>query len=258
MIVSMKPTTQYNNLSYDLQSTGFSENQAKVYLACLELGPSSIWDISKKSGIKRPTCYDILEELAFKGYASYVNSEKRVIYSVISPKQLMQTEERRHNRVLLLANQLEALSSKSHQKPKIMQFEGEKGVEEAFNLLFLQPKGTELLIYGSLTLDTKFSDFLDDYTEKRLKRNISARMLYSDTTDHREILNKNLEKYLFNVKFLPKEKFMVDTHEVYIFGDTIAYIAHSEKEPFATVIENAPIVSSEKQRFEILWEIAKN
>ena len=43
-----------------------------------------------------------------------------------------------------------------------------------------------------------------------------------------------------------------------IFGDTLAYLAHSEKEPFATVIESSTLANGEKQLFEMLWELAKD
>ena len=47
-----------------LKSLGFSEKEARVYLALLELGPSTTTEIARKSKINRTTGYDILESLA--------------------------------------------------------------------------------------------------------------------------------------------------------------------------------------------------
>jgi hypothetical protein len=59
-----------------------------------------------------------------------------------------------------------------------------------------------------------------------------------------------------NLRFLPLDKFNPKT-QVNIFGNTVAYIAHGEQEPFATVIESASLAHDEKQKFELLWQMAK-
>lgn len=46
-----------------LKHIGLSENEAKVYLAMLELGPSPMLEIAAKAGINRPTAYAQLEAL---------------------------------------------------------------------------------------------------------------------------------------------------------------------------------------------------
>ena len=46
-----------------LEKFGLSEKEAKVYLACLELGEDTASDISLKSNLPRTLIYDILEKL---------------------------------------------------------------------------------------------------------------------------------------------------------------------------------------------------
>ena len=50
-----------------LQDAGLSETEAKIYLAALELGQTSVSRIARKSGIKRTTIYLSLENLMEKG-----------------------------------------------------------------------------------------------------------------------------------------------------------------------------------------------
>jgi hypothetical protein len=57
-------------------------------------------------------------------------------------------------------------------------------------------------------------------------------------------------------RFLPQDKFDPTT-EINIYGDTIHYIAHSERDPFATMIESSSLAKLEKQRFDLLWDLAK-
>jgi len=51
------------NLENVLIEYGLSQNQAKVYLACLELGSATVQKISRQAGLPRTTCYQIIETL---------------------------------------------------------------------------------------------------------------------------------------------------------------------------------------------------
>ena len=54
-----------------LVNFGLSEKEAKVYLACLEIGDASANEISLKSDLPRTLVYDILERLIDSGLVSY-------------------------------------------------------------------------------------------------------------------------------------------------------------------------------------------
>ena len=47
----------------ELEKTGLTENEAKVYLAALELGETTVIRLAKKAGIKRPTTYLVVDSL---------------------------------------------------------------------------------------------------------------------------------------------------------------------------------------------------
>ena len=104
-------TAPNEQLYLSLQGLGLSNHEILIYLASLELGATSIWEIAKKSGVKRTTCYTVLEDLSMKGFASSSNDGKRDVYSVVSPKQLLRLAEYRYDRLVSSASQLEALAS---------------------------------------------------------------------------------------------------------------------------------------------------
>ncbi|MEK7106984.1 MAG: helix-turn-helix domain-containing protein, partial [Patescibacteria group bacterium] len=64
-------------ISDSLSQLGLSGQESAVYLAALELGFSSISDIAKKAGIKRPTTYYIVDELIKKNLVSRAPKGKR-------------------------------------------------------------------------------------------------------------------------------------------------------------------------------------
>ena len=57
-------------LEQDLKNLGLSEKEAIIYLASLELGPSTIQEISKKAQIKRSSTYDMIRFLMERGLMS--------------------------------------------------------------------------------------------------------------------------------------------------------------------------------------------
>lgn len=248
-------TTQISDLIEALKGIGLNENEAGVYIAALELGPSSVWDISKKARVKRPTCYVILDEMVFRGYASKTHDGKRAIFSVLSPKQLAYRLQKRQESFRNFLTQFEAIQSRIPQKPNIRLFEGIEGIKQAYLLTLEQPRNSEILIYGTAAVKTLLSEFINNYLNERVKKKIRVRAILADIPQNREVLKLD-KKELRQTKFLPKEKFDPNL-EINIFGDTIIYIAHSEKQPFATVIESATIVKTEKEIFELVWQNSK-
>ena len=61
----------------ELQKIGFSDKEAAVYLAGLELGQATILEIAKKAKIKRPTAYVIVEGFIERGLASSFEKGKK-------------------------------------------------------------------------------------------------------------------------------------------------------------------------------------
>jgi sugar-specific transcriptional regulator TrmB len=249
-------TTINANLNDLLALLNLSENEVKIYLAGLELGASSIWEIAQKSGVKRPTCYVVLEELAFRGFASSHNDGRRVVYSVISPKQLMVREENRHRRLRDAESQLQAIASSSKEKPRIRTFLGAEGIEQVYNMALEEPRGSEFLILGENMLETDYVQNITESIIARNKKGIQTRGIFPDNHVNRTMrLEKNpIDQH--NNRFLPVDSFAPQTQTL-IFGRTVVYVVHTESEPFATVIESNSLAHDEKMKFELFWELAK-
>src|SRR3989344_5384738 len=71
-----------------LTSLGLSENEAKVYMAMLELGPATVLEISAKAGVNRPTTYVQIESLKKMGLVSTQIKGKKQLFIAESPDQL--------------------------------------------------------------------------------------------------------------------------------------------------------------------------
>lgn len=249
-------TTLSPDLIAVLSGIGFDQNEALVYLSVLERGPSTVWEIAKQSGIKRPTCYVILDELEFRGYAGKTTDGKRAIYSVLSPRQLLQRVRTRQERFERALSELEGLASTAPSKPKIQLFEGVEGVKQAYLFTLDQPRGSELLLLGTSSVLETLADFIPDYIAARTKQKLTARAILADTRANRSVKDRD-KKEARQTRFLQEDQFD-PTLELNIVGDTVLYIAHADRQPFATVIESASIAALQRQTFELLWTQAKD
>src|SRR3989344_4337183 len=72
-----------------LKQLGLNDRHAAIYLACLELGSSSIQKISLKSGFARSTCEAVLKSLQEKGFVSSFQKKTTRYYSPEDPKKLI-------------------------------------------------------------------------------------------------------------------------------------------------------------------------
>ena len=72
-----------------LQKAGLTENEAKVYLACLELGTTTVLKINRQTGIKRATIYLLLDALQKKGLIKKVPKKSTTLYAAEDPKKIL-------------------------------------------------------------------------------------------------------------------------------------------------------------------------
>lgn len=79
----------------ELIEIGLTENEARTYLAALELGETTIVRISKKSGVKRTTTYLSVESLKEKGFLSELKKKKKIFFYAEDPRILQDKIEER-------------------------------------------------------------------------------------------------------------------------------------------------------------------
>lgn len=77
-------------IELELRKLGLTEKEVRVYLAGLELGPSSVQNIAQKAGLTRPTTYEIIEKLKEKRLFSETAKEKKKKFFVAqSPESIL-------------------------------------------------------------------------------------------------------------------------------------------------------------------------
>lgn len=237
-----------------LNQVGFKKNEALVYLATLESGPTSPPELAQKTSLPRTTVNLILKHLVERGFIGKTLVKKRVRYIAEPPEKLVA-----HLKTLIgegekLLPELEARYNESERKPKITFYEGVHAVQKVYDDT-LTVKPTEILEWNT----NEYFDFTHhqvdpDYIDKRVKLGIKAKRIAGSgsrwQTEHKRFDPNELSETVI----VPKEKFWPEI-EVNIYGNRVAFLNYAEN--MSVIIESKAIAEAMRQAYQLSWIGAK-
>ncbi|MFA6462206.1 MAG: helix-turn-helix domain-containing protein [Candidatus Woesearchaeota archaeon] len=231
---------------------GLSQKEAEIYLTCLKTGPSTANRLSSLADFRRSTTYDILESLKAKGIISSFIREKKLFFQAANPEELISLLKSKQDKISTYIPQLKKLSSTVLEKPKVLLFEGMKGIISLFDELY---RGKELFIYGSAK---KADEFLFHLPESMARRRVEQKIILKAVFEKSEfslfrLKDPEIRKFT-QIRFLSEmEKFPTVT---FISGHKVGIISLSQ-ELIGTLIIDEEISQSQRLVFEGLWNRAK-
>lgn len=239
------------NIKQTLESVGLNEREVKVYLAALELGESTVLPISRKAGIKRTYCYDILSDLQEKNLVTFFEKNNRRRYVAEDPKKLEALLKNRLKDFEAVLPELRSIYNKAPQKPKVKYFEGKEGI---ISLYEEAQKADELIAIGSISSIYQYlGDFFDQHIENIVKKKVRVRELIVHEETSPEYI-KHYKKPFQEARFLPKG--LNISTDMMLFANKLAMISY-EGDLHAVVIESSSIINTQKTLFEIIWSQAE-
>lgn len=232
-----------------LEKIGLNLNEAKIYLALLELGQAQAGDISKKSQINRTTVYDSLERLIQNGLVTFVISANKKIFKPVAPKKLLNQIEEKENAVKEILPELESLFVQSKEKEETDIYKGRKGIKSILDDIL---HSKEYVAFGSSGkfLEIMQHDFII-FQKRKKELKISSRIILSESSRKSETVKVSYAKFRFIA-----DEFSAPT-TTFVFRDRIAIIVWGET-PVATLIKSKEVAKSYNNYFELLWKIAKS
>lgn len=247
-----------------LQKIGFSEKEARVYLAVLELGSATVIQIGKKAQVNRGTAYDILESLIKKGLVSYFVKGKKRYFAGENPKKLLslvdsqiksltsreKTLEDQKEEIEKMLPELESIYNLPENQPKVRFFEGKEGIKNIYDELL---GAKEIWAYGSFSHIYTTFPWFKEYIRKQINRGIKIRDLVEKNKETLEY-KKFYQSPKQEMRFLP-ENIKLKTDNI-IYGNKVAMISYA-KELHGVVIESIEIADTQRQVFEVLWNLSK-
>ena len=242
-----------------LAELGFSEKEAGVYLASLELGPATTAEISKVANINRTTGYDILESLVANGLINPIGKTKVQKYVAENPDKVIvflenkikESQEKLKQAYNLLPELFSIYNEK--EKPKVKYYEGVARIKEVFEDTLTAEKEIVGYAVGTDAFASVGEEYLKNYFKRRVAKNIKVRVIAPDDPNSLEVLEHDREE-LRESLVVPRDKFYFTT-ETNIYNNKVLNVSWKEK--FAVLIESKEIADAQKKVFELAWLGAK-
>lgn len=242
-----------------LKSIGLSDKEAKVYLAMLELGPSSMLEIAAKAGVNRPTAYVQIESLKKMGLVSTQTKGKKHLFIAEDPEQLgividreKKFIEQKKDSLTEILPELKNIFHLAGEQPQVRFFEGKEGIEKMLQE-FLKTK--EKIIYGISSRDDVVNALpLEEfkiYAKERVKKKIHSKWIY--TSKEGPIGPEQEEEFLSRQKYISSEKLPFSA-DITIFDDSVAISALRGKLSGA-IIQHKEIANSFRGLFDFVWQL---
>lgn len=245
------------DLQNELEKAGLKDKEAAVYKVLLEMGQATALQISKQTGINRPTVYLQLESLAQKGLASVLAKGKtRGLFEaspIDSVLEMLKEEQIKaagrfasFESVFPLLRGLAAAGS----KPSVKVFEGKSTWQKQRSL---SSKSKEKMVRSMFNLDMIHSAFDDDargvVSKERVKNKVLSRVIYNGSEG--AVLQKNDKQRLRESIWLPDDKVRINFN--FIVYDNTVLIQSTEQGFWGIAIESPQIADSFKSIFDLLW-----
>jgi sugar-specific transcriptional regulator TrmB len=243
----------YMDYLNDLKKLGFSDKEALVYTKALEVNSFSIASMATLTGIKRPTCYLIVDNLVQKGLITMMPRGRKSLYCAESPEIIIKNMEKNVALAKQVTPRLQKIKVKELSAPTIKFFTGRLGVEAIYADLLTADEGTTLLSMtpAKQIMDVVGEDFFHDWIKKRVARRISSLVLAPIEDKGKNVIVKTSPEELRETRFLPRDFNLETTMGVY--NDKVAFFS-SKKDNIGFIIKSAEFAQTMASFFNNLWK----
>lgn len=231
-----------------LISCGFTEKEARLYLAALSLGIAPITRLAKKAGLKRPTTYLTVESLLSKRLLVAVPRGKKIHFKPESPQHIVKTVAAQRSQIDMIVPELEILYQKNSQQPKVRFYEGKEKLVALYEEIFRSRE-----IWALVSIDSFLRVFTQDDEEHLfrilVRHNGTIHDIFEDTRSARLFARAPYRTAVGQVKFLQKN--IKTTNDILVFDNNVATI--SFEGIMVTVIEDSSVAATVKMMLEFMW-----
>lgn len=241
-----------------LISLGFTQNEAKVYLALVKYQRSDANTLIKETKLHKKLVYENTEKLIDKGLVGFVIEKNRKIFGITSTNFLVELFENKIKEELKkkqeaekIASELDKVVKATKIKQEAIIYRGKQGIRTFYLELLEQKK--DYVVFGAPEKSIKVMDeiFWRNFNIKRINKKISARLLFNESIRK---YGDSLKDNYTEVRYFDKE--FEPLTETNIQSDRVGIIVWSD-EPFLFLIIDKEVAKNYKEYFERMWKIAK-
>ncbi len=241
-----------------LAEYGLSDKESSVYLAMLELGPASVQDIAKKSGVNRATTYVLIESLKRRGLMSTFEKGKKTMFVAESPDRLKRLIEKEMSVIKdkeqrlqeALPSFLALYNSSAQDKPIVKYFEGNEGVKTARELM-MRCRG-EMLNFVAVDESTVNVSKIGENQRLEVGKRLQGKVIIALKEG---VKLPYFDRSNWNVKQISYDSYPF-TGDLHLFDNKVLFIV-MKAQPIAFLLESPEVYGLTRAMYEAVWSNAK-
>ena len=231
-----------------LEDVGFSRREAKVYLALLELGTTTVGPLVQRSRVPSSKIYEILDRLISRGFVSYLTIKHQKHFQAADPERVLSYVEEKRKRLEEALPELKIKQQLAKERQNVELYEGKKAIFSLlYGLVAKAKKGEEYLSFtpGEEHDDPEVTLFYTNFTLKRKEKGLKIRVLANEKI--RPIYEKRYAKEVLTAINNRFTSFNFP-QGVVVFQDKLIILNWKER-PTAIVITSKTIANQYKTFF---------
>lgn len=240
-----------------LKKLNFSDKESQVYLALLNLGPSSVRKLAEFCDLNRGTVYECLKELQEKGVVNFYDKDSKQHFVAEDPENLSLLIKKQQMNLQKVDKELEkiipelqALHNTGGQRPVARYYE-KKDVHVILEdvLSSCESSGEdEYRIYSAEGVREYLYESFPTFSDVRVGKGISVRVIALGAGG--ELRGLDERKWLA----VENEEKTKGTYIIIYPGKTAYISLNAKNEPIGVVIENRGVSETQKVIFDTLWK----
>lgn len=247
----------FQKIQETLKQLGLSERETRVYQALLDLGPSTMSNIVRKTSIPSSKIYNVLERLSEKGLVTYVLVKGKKEFRAANPEKLLSLIKEKETLVKDILPELNDIFKKTSKETNAEIYKGKEGLKQIFEDI-IKEKRDFYVLGASGKGEHTLPYYIPHFYEKLKDSNIKTKIFFIDSEETKKQA-VNLRKYKnIDMKFLPEQ--IRNLMVTFIYSDKIVIIPITstiEISPIAIMIKSKESADSHKDYFDWLWKIVK-
>jgi sugar-specific transcriptional regulator TrmB len=235
-----------------LNDCGLTEKEARIYIALLRTGPSTIKPIADQAGVKRTSVYNFIDRLLTLGLVSRAIVKGRNVYQALTPKRLLDLQKTRVSLLDQALPELLLLFTEKQDRPRVSYFEGPLQVR---NIVKEETRCKKLACYlwpGRDVMDmiggVKYMTSID---KERIKKGVHIRAIRFRHKDIPYRTSAHGQKFLRELRYAPAGINVSMGMGIYDTGK-VGFFS-SKKEGFGMLVESKEFAELMLLMYGYLW-----
>ena len=236
-----------------LRDLGLTQTEAKIYLAMIRYGGSTVPTLSTRTGVHRRNAYDAMHRLIEKGLAYEIFEDRETIYEPVDPTKLMEFVDDKQKRLTeaLPAMLKEYTRNTTSQRAYI--YRGVEGVKNYLREILSVGEDFYSLGGKGFWFDPRLKTFTNWFLIEAKRKKIKINIIY----DKDAYIASDFERLGYQCKALPGSAYTNST--IGIFGDHVATFTGLEYGSFRDDVTIFTMVSQElADSYRIWWKMIQD